>query len=93
MGDAPALVVLEPDAVAHMVDGCTPAEYQGEREQLLSEAVVRLKQQSGTRVYLDAGNPDWIQDPWKLTEPLRSGRVSRRPTGSPSTSPTSRRTP
>lgn len=75
LGDAKALVVLEPDAVAHMVDGCTPAEYQGEREQLLSEAVVRLKQQSGTKVYLDAGNPSWIQDPWKLVEPLKRAGV------------------
>jgi endoglucanase len=75
LGDAKALVVLEPDAVAHMVDGCTPGEYQGEREQLLSEAVVRLKQQSGTRVYLDAGNPSWIQDSSKLVEPLKRAGV------------------
>lgn len=75
LGDSKALVVLEPDAVAHMVDGCTPGEYQGEREQLLSEAVVRLKQQSGTTVYLDAGNPAWIQDPWKLVEPLKRAGV------------------
>ncbi|MFF5298168.1 glycoside hydrolase family 6 protein [Streptomyces sp. NPDC013161] len=75
LGDSKALVVLEPDAVAHMVDGCTPGEYQGEREQLLSEAVVRLKQQSGTRVYLDAGNPSWIQDSSKLVEPLKRAGV------------------
>ncbi|WP_405844205.1 glycoside hydrolase family 6 protein [Streptomyces sp. NBC_01518] len=75
LGDAKALVVLEPDAVAHMVDGCTPGEYQGEREQLLSEAVVRLKQQPGTRVYLDAGNPSWIQDSSKLVEPLKRAGV------------------
>nr|WSY51709.1 glycoside hydrolase family 6 protein [Streptomyces sp. NBC_00886] len=75
LGDAKALVVLEPDAVAHMVDGCTPGEYQGEREQLLSEAIVRLKQQSGTKVYLDAGNPSWIKDPRKLVEPLKRAGV------------------
>ncbi|MBK3567193.1 glycoside hydrolase family 6 protein [Streptomyces sp. MBT62] len=75
LGDSKALVVLEPDAVAHMVDGCTPGEYQGEREQLLSEAVVRLKQQSGTTVYLDAGNPAWIREPWKLVEPLKRAGV------------------
>ncbi|MET7485598.1 glycoside hydrolase family 6 protein [Streptomyces sp. NPDC005538] len=77
LGDSRALVVLEPDAVAHMVDGCTPGEYQAEREQLLSEAVVRLKQQSGTTVYLDAGNPAWIQDPWKLVEPLKRAGVEQ----------------
>ena len=75
LGNSKALVVLEPDAVAHMVDGCTPGEYQGEREQLLSEAVVRLKQQSGTKVYLDAGNPSWIQDSSKLVEPLKRAGV------------------
>ncbi|WP_416961424.1 glycoside hydrolase family 6 protein [Streptomyces sp. Agncl-13] len=75
LGNSEALVVLEPDAVAHMVDGCTPGEYQGEREQLLSEAVVRLKQQSGTKVYLDAGNPSWIQDSSKLVEPLKRAGV------------------
>lgn len=74
IGDAKALVVLEPDAVAHIVDGCTTGEYHGEREQLLSAAVTRLKQQPHTKVYLDAGNPSWIREPWKLVEPLkRSG--------------------
>ncbi|MFS8198881.1 glycoside hydrolase family 6 protein [Streptomyces sp. CWNU-52B] len=70
LGDSDALVVLEPDAVAHVVDGCTPGQYHAEREQLLSEAIVRLKRQPRTRVYLDAGNPAWIQEPAKLVEPL-----------------------
>ncbi|MFJ3225433.1 glycoside hydrolase family 6 protein [Streptomyces sp. NPDC086783] len=75
LGDSKALVVLEPDAVAHVVDGCTPAEYHAEREQLLSEAIVRLKQQPGTKVYLDSGNPAWIDDPSRLVEPLRRAGV------------------
>lgn len=74
LGDAKALVVLEPDAVAHLVDGCTPAENGPEREQLLGEAIARLKQQPNTKVYLDAGNPAWIRESWKLVDPLkRSG--------------------
>ncbi|NGO15193.1 glycoside hydrolase family 6 protein [Streptomyces sp. HC44] len=76
IGDSKALVVLEPDAVAHIVDGCTPAEYHAEREQLLSEAIVRLKQQPNTKVYLDAGNPDWIKEPWKLVEPLKRAGIA-----------------
>lgn len=76
IGDSKTLVVLEPDAVAHIVDGCTPAEYHAEREQLLSEAVVRLKQQPHTKVYLDAGNPAWIQEHWKLAEPLRRAGIA-----------------
>ncbi|MFJ4829945.1 glycoside hydrolase family 6 protein [Streptomyces sp. NPDC088747] len=77
LADSKALVILEPDAVAHIVDGCTPGEYHAEREQLLSEAIVRLKQQPNTKVYLDAGNPAWIEEPWKLVEPLRRAGVAR----------------
>ncbi|MFE7413584.1 glycoside hydrolase family 6 protein [Streptomyces laurentii] len=77
IGDTPAIVVLEPDAVAHLVDGCTPAEYQDERLGLLGEAVDRFKRQPRTRVYLDAGNPAWIDAPGKLVEPLRRAGVER----------------
>ncbi|MDW4909025.1 glycoside hydrolase family 6 protein [Streptomyces sp. ADMS] len=77
LGDSRALVVLEPDAVAHLVDGCTPAEYHAERERLLGEAVARLKRQPRTKVYLDAGNPDWIEEPSKLVEPLRRAGITR----------------
>ncbi|MGW3117494.1 glycoside hydrolase family 6 protein [Streptomyces sp. NPDC001107] len=77
LGDGKALVVLEPDAVAHIVDGCTPAGYHDEREQLLNEAVVRLKQQPNTKVYLDAGNPAWIRDPWKLVDPLKQAGIEK----------------
>ncbi|MEU5704022.1 glycoside hydrolase family 6 protein [Streptomyces aurantiacus] len=76
IGDGDALVVLEPDAVAHIVDGCTPAQYHAEREQLLSEAIVRLKRQPNTKVYLDAGNPAWIEEPQKLVEPLGRAGVA-----------------
>ncbi|KAA0935077.1 glycoside hydrolase family 6 protein [Streptomyces apricus] len=76
LGDSDALVVLEPDAVAHVVDGCTPAEYHAERELLLAEAIVRLKRQPHTRVYLDAGNPAWIEEPEKLVGPLGRAGVA-----------------
>ncbi|UGY93688.1 glycoside hydrolase family 6 protein [Streptomyces gobiensis] len=71
IGDHPAIVILEPDAVPHIVDGCTPGQYHDERYQLLKEAVDRLRAQSGVKVYLDAGNPGWIKDPGQLAEPLR----------------------
>ncbi|MEU1053646.1 glycoside hydrolase family 6 protein [Streptomyces sp. NPDC005876] len=77
LGDAEALVVLEPDAVAHIVDGCTPGELHAEREQLLGEAIARLKRQPNTAVYLDAGNPSWITDPGKLVEPLKRAGIDR----------------
>lgn len=77
IGDARALVILEPDAVSHLVDGCTPAEHHGERNQLLSEAIDRLKRQPATKVYLDAGNPAWIKEPSKIAEPLRTAGITR----------------
>jgi endoglucanase len=77
LGEADALVVLEPDAVAHVVDGCTPAQYHAEREQLLGEAIRRLKQQPHTKVYLDAGNADWIRESQKLVEPLKRAGIEQ----------------
>ncbi|MET9697673.1 glycoside hydrolase family 6 protein [Streptomyces sp. NPDC006529] len=77
IGDAQALVVLEPDAVPHVVDGCTQAEHHEERYQLLSDAIDRLKRNKNTKVYLDAGNPAWIPDPQKLVEPLYKAGIER----------------
>lgn len=77
IGESKAMVVLEPDAVPHMVDGCTPAEYHGERSTLISGAIERLKQQPGVKVYLDAGNPAWIEDPEKIAGPLRRAGIDR----------------
>lgn len=76
IGDAPAVVILEPDALPHIADGCTPPQGQAERYELLSQAVSRLKRQPRTRVYLDAGNPAWISDPARLTGPLRRAGVN-----------------
>ncbi|MFD7444652.1 glycoside hydrolase family 6 protein [Streptomyces sp. NPDC059909] len=70
IGDRPATVVLEPDAVLHLVDGCTPDEFHEERYDLLKGAIERLKQQPATKVYLDAGNAGWSQ-PDSLFEPLQ----------------------
>lgn len=77
IGDAEAIVILEPDAVPHVADGCTAPVHVAERYRLLSEAVARLKRQPGTRVYLDAGNPSWIADPAELADPLRRSGISR----------------
>ncbi|MEU0761704.1 glycoside hydrolase family 6 protein [Streptomyces microflavus] len=77
IGDAPATVILEPDALPHIADGCTPPEHHAERYQLLSEAVDTLKAGPRTKVYLDAGNPDWIVEPDKIAEPLRLAGIER----------------
>ncbi|MGW1168516.1 glycoside hydrolase family 6 protein [Streptomyces sp. NPDC001153] len=57
--DRPAIVVLEPDAVLHLVDGCTPDRFHEERYDLLKGAIAKLKSLPNTKVYLDAGNAGW----------------------------------
>ncbi|MFE7135280.1 glycoside hydrolase family 6 protein [Streptomyces sp. NPDC057638] len=76
IGDRRATVILEPDAVVHLVDRCTPPEYHEERYALLRGAVERLKEQPNTTVYLDAGNAGWSQ-PDALHEPLRRAGIER----------------
>ncbi|GGO89437.1 glycoside hydrolase family 6 protein [Wenjunlia tyrosinilytica] len=76
IGDHSATVVLEPDAVAHMVDGCTHAAFHEERYELLAYAVRRLKRQPATKVYLDAANSSWIPDPDRMVGPLQRAGVA-----------------
>jgi len=75
IGDRRATVILEPDALLHLVDGCTPQEFHEERYDLLKGAVERLKQQPATTVYVDAGNAGW-QSPDALFEPLQRAGVA-----------------
>ncbi|MFJ5685541.1 glycoside hydrolase family 6 protein [Streptomyces sp. NPDC093099] len=75
IGDRRATVILEPDAVLHLVDGCTPGQFHEERYDLLKGAVQRLKQQPATSVYLDAGNAGW-QTPDALFEPLQRAGIA-----------------
>jgi len=62
IGDRPAVVVVEPDAIAHALEGCEGLASPEERYRLLTEAIKILKRQPATRVYLDAGNASWIED-------------------------------
>ncbi|MEV7088632.1 glycoside hydrolase family 6 protein [Streptomyces sp. NPDC093085] len=75
IGDRRATVILEPDAVLHLVDGCTPQQFHEERYDLLKGAVERLKKQPATTVYLDAGNAGW-QTPDALYEPLQRAGIA-----------------
>ncbi|MFD8804771.1 glycoside hydrolase family 6 protein [Streptomyces sp. NPDC059597] len=76
IGDRSATVILEPDALLHLVDGCTPAEFHEERYDLLSGAVTRLKSLKNTKVYLDAGNAGWGH-PDQIHAPLRRAGIAR----------------
>lgn len=75
IGARRATVVLEPDAVMHVVDGCTEEQYHGERYELLKAAVLRLKRQPATTVHLDAGNAGWAA-PAALRGPLMRAGIA-----------------
>ncbi|MFF4182826.1 glycoside hydrolase family 6 protein [Streptomyces sp. NPDC001691] len=76
IGERPAVVIVEPDAVAHLVSGCESAPTE-ERLSLLAYAVDQLKRGPATKVYLDAGHAGWISDQSSLTDPLREAGVDR----------------
>lgn len=58
-----ALLVYEPDAVAHTAgdNPCLIGEAATERLSLMAETVALLKSNPGLFVYLDAGNPGWFR--------------------------------
>ncbi|MFF1375882.1 glycoside hydrolase family 6 protein [Streptomyces sp. NPDC058308] len=76
IGDRHATVILEPDAVLHMVDECTPQQFHEERYDLLKGAIGKLKSLKDTKVYLDAGNAGW-KNPDSLWEPLKRSGVEQ----------------
>jgi endoglucanase len=71
----PAIVILEPDAIPHVLDGCV-TDGIDERLDLLAEAVKKLEATGNAYVYLDAGNPNWIDDVPKLARTLRRAGVT-----------------
>jgi endoglucanase len=77
LGDRPAIVVVEPDAVAHAVSGCLSADRVAGRYQLLRGAVTAFGAHPNVRVYLDAGNAGWITPPSRMIQPLRAAGVAR----------------
>ncbi|MEU6470530.1 glycoside hydrolase family 6 protein [Streptomyces massasporeus] len=76
IGDRAATVVLEPDALLHLVDGCTPEQFHEERYDLLKGAVTKLKSLKNTKVYLDAGNAGW-QNPDQIFESLNRAGIAQ----------------
>ncbi|MFB7931027.1 glycoside hydrolase family 6 protein [Streptomyces sp. NPDC056039] len=76
IGDRSATVILEPDALLHVVDGCTPEQFHEERFDLLKGAVAKLKALKNTKVYLDAGNAGWGH-PDQIFEPLNRAGIDQ----------------
>ncbi|RFU85990.1 endoglucanase [Streptomyces triticagri] len=70
IGDRHATVILEPDALLHLVDGCTPDQYHEERYDLIKGAIKKLKSLKNAKVYLDGGNPGAAK-PDSYYEPLQ----------------------
>jgi endoglucanase len=76
LGDRPAVVVLEPDAVPQAVVGCAGVD-PAQRYDLLAQAVEILDRQPGTRTYLDAGNASWVTDLPALADALRRSGIDQ----------------
>ncbi|MGW6734901.1 glycoside hydrolase family 6 protein [Streptomyces sp. NPDC055013] len=76
IGDRDTAVILEPDAVLHLVDGCTPGEFHEERYDLLKGAITKLKSLKKTKVYVDAGNAGWGH-PDQIFEPLKRAGIDQ----------------
>ena len=70
IGDAKAVVVIEPDALAQMC-GDTAARYR-----MLNHAVDALRVHANTTTYLDAGNATWIAAD-EMASRLQQAGVSR----------------
>lgn len=71
------VVILEPDAVPHLVDGCVSGPVADERYTLLGEAIAAFQQEPRAKVYLDAGNPGWITDVDRVAAALDRAGVRR----------------
>ncbi len=71
-----SIVIVEPDALAQIVTGCIGRDAAQERYALLRSAVDTLGAYSNVRVYLDAGNAGWVEDPRSMVQPLRQAGVA-----------------
>jgi endoglucanase len=77
IGSGRALVILEPDAVPDIADGCLSGGAAQARLGLLRQAVARIKRDPHARVYIDAGNAGWIKPSQRLIAPLRAAGVAK----------------
>jgi endoglucanase len=75
--DSNAIVVLEPDAVTHVLDGCVSGPAAEDRLRLLNEAVGMVKAGPNVRVYLDGGNPSWVRDVDRVADALVKAGVKQ----------------
>jgi len=74
LGNRPAVVILEPDALAQM-DSCLNNAQRQARLQMLSYAV-RTLQTSNDQVYLDAGHANWVPA-GQMADRLRAAGIAQ----------------
>jgi len=75
IGDGDDIVIVEPDAVPDIVNGCLSPAQVTERYQLLQYAMSRLGRLPHAQVYLDAGNPGMFPDPTRLAAALKQAGI------------------
>ena len=91
LGDRPAVVVLEPDAIAQARRRLRGRWTRPHASSWLTQAVADPRTGSrGPAIYLDAGNPELDHRPAGALGRAAHAAASRRPTASPSTCRTSR---
>jgi len=76
IGGGGDIVIVEPDAVPDIVNGCLTPTQVTERYQLLQYAMSRLGALPHAQVYLDAGNPGMFPNPAQLVASLRQAGIS-----------------
>jgi endoglucanase len=76
IGPRRATVIVEPDAIAQaVVESCLSDAKRAERYALLADAVRTLERQPNVSVYLDAGNPGFVNPLDRLVAPLRAAGI------------------
>lgn len=76
IGARPAIVVLEPDAASQAASGTCAGQSPATRLALLRDAVAILGTGPRVRLYVDAGNADWVP-PARMAPALRRAGIAR----------------
>lgn len=74
IGDDPAVVILEPDAIPHFQE-CLSEQQKKDRMAILNDAVRVLRALPKTAVYLDAGHARWVSDTNEIAARLKLAGV------------------
>lgn len=72
-----AIFSIEADAIAHTINGCFSKDQASQRYTLLRSTTAILRGNPlVVASYLDAGHPEWFNDPSVLVEPLRRSGIA-----------------